>query len=179
MESFKDGSAITNILQNTYGVYNPVRKDLRIVGALQYVAAEVLVSKLFRRFFGQDKTWMQELYMHGLSLPFIGGGGALMDDGRPVRVSDPYAKQFLHSSRGIVAVFLAQYILTTFNGGGLFHFNFDLKDMLITAGSKLVTRPIASSIESFFPQQMRATVDVLAELFAAQANESILKQTDR
>ena len=165
---------LTTIGENGLGVYNPVRKDMRIVGVLEYVAAEVLVSKIFRSFINAPSTWTNEMFIHLLSLPFIGGLGAPYDDGSPVKTADSYAAQFEHASRGIPAVFAAQYIASTFGGAGFFHMRFDMKDMLITAGAKLMTRPLLATIQSMLPKDAMAQADVLQELFAQQAKASNL-----
>ncbi len=64
--------------------------------------------------------------------------------------------------------------MTTMGGGGFFHFRFNMKDMLITAGSKLITRPLLATVQNMLPDSMSASADVLQVLFAQQAQSSNL-----
>ena len=134
-----------NVAKNIIVPIDP-RRTKQLLGSLEYVAAEVVVAKIVRKIIKADtKGWLELAYIHTLSLPFLGGLGAFFENQKDYDGQDPdtgkaigVATQLMDGAKGIPAVLLAQYILESFAKG--FHVPwFNLKDLLITAGTKALT----------------------------------------
>ena len=121
------------------------RKGKVVQGTLVYVAAEVLVSKVLRRIMKADnKTIMELAAVHTISLGIMGGTSAVfsMEDGYGAK---DFAKKVKGGAMGIPALFVAQYIYNTFGKG--FHMPFwSMKDALIMAAAKILTRPLLAMV---------------------------------
>ena len=155
----------------------PLSSGAMVKGSLTYVALEVAVSKLLRRISGSvDKPILQLAVIHTISLGLMGGVGASMSiDNRGVI---PYGqkgiKQHLKQGmKGVPALFLANYIYNTFFYGFLFG-GFSMRDAMITAAAKILTRPIASKVygmskftqNAFDAQQLMEDSQTLMSNFA-------------
>ena len=121
------------------------RKGKVVQGTAVYVAAEVLVSKILRRIMKADnKGWMELAAVHTISLGFMGGTTAVFNkkDGWG---SDKFADKVKQGAMGIPALFIAQYVYNTFGKG--FHMPFwSMKDALIMAAAKILTRPLLAMV---------------------------------
>ena len=172
----------TNIASNVIVPFDPRRTQL-LMGSLEYVAAEVVVAKMVRKIIKADnKGWLQLAYVHAISLPFMGGTAAFFEEntdfegadqatGQPVGVT----KQFMDGAKGIPAVLLAQYIIDSMTKG--FHAPwFNMKDLLITAGTKAITRPVIGFVFKYLPKNAADNLKVVDILIKRQRQNSSLKQ---
>ena len=154
------------------------RKFRQVLGAAEYVAAEVLVSYLARYVFKMEKRSVMELTaIHAVSLPFIGGLSAPVDEPSVLGYEAPVSDQFYDGAKGVPAVFLAQYTVNTALGG-LHAPKINAKDIMITAAAKLVTRPILSFLYPMLGDAFRTNLDVLDGLFSKQRAKSNFKSED-
>jgi hypothetical protein len=170
----------TNILTNVVLPFDPRRTKL-LLGTLEYIAAEVIVAKVVRKIMRADnKGWLQLAYVHALSMPFLGGAAGFFDPQEQYTGNDSkgkkigFATQLWDGAKGIPAVILAQYIVESFAKG--FHapwFNF--KDLLITAGSKALTRPLVGFIYTYLPNDAANNLTVVDIMIGRQRNSSTLK----
>ena len=121
------------------------RKGKVVQGTLVYVTAEVLVSKILRKIMKADnKSFMELAAVHTISLGIMGGTTAVfsMEDGYG---AEDFTKKIKGGAMGIPALFIAQYIYNTFGKG--FHMPFwSMKDALIMAAAKILTRPLLSMV---------------------------------
>ena len=173
-------SEYTNVLSNVVVPLDPRRTKL-VMGSLEYIAAEVVVSKLVRKILKADtKGWLQLAYIHALSLPFMGGAAGFFDqnsgyvgtdrDGGPVG----FSSTLMDGAKGIPAVLVAQYIIDSTVKG--FHVPwFNLKDLLITAGAKSLTRPLVSMVYEYIPANAQDNLRVLDILIQRQRGVSSLR----
>ena len=81
----------------------------------------------------------------------VGGTAAFFDQNSGYEGQDAEGKnvtfttQLMDGAKGIPAVLVAQYIIDSFSKG--FHAPwFNMKDLLITAGSKAITRPLVGFV---------------------------------
>ena len=164
-----------NILSNA-AIPVDFRRDSQLIGTAEYVAAEVLVSKIVRSVLKMEQRNILDLaFVHVLSIPFLGGlaapfgGQAAIDD-----AGAGYTKALTDGAKGIPAVLAAQWILATASKG--FHFPwFTMKDLLITAGSKAITRPLIYSIVEKIGGMGKEGFLVMDAIFANQVAKSNLK----
>ena len=173
-------SDYTNVVTNVITPFDPRRTAL-LLGSLEYIAAEVVVAKVLRKIIRADnKGWLELAYVHALSLPFMGGTAAFFNenagyvgtdaDGVPVT----FTTHLMDGAKGIPAVLVAQYIIASISKG--FHAPwFNMKDLLITAGSKALTRPIIGFIFKYLPQESVDNLNVIEHLVRLQRNASSLK----
>ena len=173
-------SDYTNVVTNVITPFDPRRTAL-LLGSLEYIAAEVVVAKVLRKIIRADnKGWLELAYVHALSLPFMGGTSAFFNenagyvgndaDGNPVGVTT----HMIDGAKGIPAVLVAQYIIASMSKG--FHAPwFNMKDLLITAGSKAITRPIIGFLFKYLPQESADNLRVVEHLVRLQRNASSLK----
>ena len=121
------------------------RKGKVVQGTILYVATEVLVAKILRRIMkAENKSIMELAAVHTISLGFMGGTTAIFkkEEGWGSKnISD----QVKAGAMGIPAVFIAQYVYNTFGKG--FHLPFwSMKDALIMAAAKILTRPLLGMV---------------------------------
>ena len=172
----KKDDKVQNVLKNCVAQVNPQQKTV-LQGSVIYVALEVAVSKLLRTIMGADTKTIAELAaVHTVSLGLMGGTGAAMTNpgDRVVSYGDKEIKQHIkQGAKGIPALFIAQYVYNTFfYGFTLSHFT--MKDALIMAAAKVLTRPIASKLypkakfiqNGLDSQQLLETTQMRASNFA-------------
>ena len=123
-----------------------LRNPKRVGGVAQVVLLEVIVSKMMRKILGMAPAGFMELAaIHAVSMPFLGGLSGFADaPGRPGGKRD-YSAIFMDGAKGIPAVFLAQYIINT-GARGIHVPGIRVKDILITAASKSLTRPLVEMV---------------------------------
>ena len=179
-----DGS-YQNIMTNVVLPFDPRRTKL-LLGSLEYIAFEVLIAKMLRKLIRADTLgWAELAYIHALSLPFMGGAAGFFNpqdgyDGNRTSDSKPVAftDQLMDGGKGIPAVLLAQWILNSFSKG--FHVPwFNMKDLLITAATKTLTRPIVGFVYAYLPDAARENLMVVDELVRRQQFFSTLKRGDK
>ena len=168
-----------NILTNVVVPFDP-RKTKLLLGSLEYIAAEVVVAKIVRKIIKADTVgWLQLCYVHALSLPFMGGAAGFFDPVIDYKGKDKegkdigFGQQFMDGAKGIPAVLIAQWIVASFAKG--FHAPwFNLKELLITAGTKALTRPVVGFVFEYLPDDAAANLRVLDLLIALQQQKSTL-----
>lgn len=163
----------TNILANAAAPID-FRKLSQVGGAAEYVAAEVLVSYFARYLFKIEKRTLLELAaIHAVSVPLIGGLAANFNDNHILGYEAPFTDIIYDGAKGVPAVFAAQYICNTALSG-LHAPNLSFKDILITAATKLLTRPVMSIIYPYLGETFRNNLDVIEELVSRQRAKSRL-----
>jgi len=163
-----------NVLSNGVAPVD-FRKPYQLYGTAGHVAAEVLVSKIVRSVLKMENRGIIELAtVHLLSIPFMGGAGAPFGTTGRIGTTDSYTTALKDGAKGIPGVLIAQWILATWSKG--FHFPwFTMKDLMITAGSKALSRPLVYSIIDKLPNDVQSGFAVMDILFANQVNQSNIK----
>jgi len=174
MSEPKKYGAFEGALQNHFAPFTH-----GISAPLFYIAMEVAVSKLIRRFVGTNTGWLELIQIHGLSLPFIGPLMQFFDPpmkhqafvGKKASTDkEKYAftDQLMDGAKGIPAVLFAEYVLETFRRG--FHMpKLAMKDIMVTGFAKTATRPITVAVFPYLPADFRATYLVMEAVFAKLA----------
>ena len=168
-----DTEDVTNIFANAI---QPVdfRKFGQVGGAVEYVAAEVLVSYFARYLFKVEKRTLLELAaIHAVSIPLIGGLAAFSQDNHQLAYEAPVYDLVIDGSKGIPAVFAAQYVCNTALQG-LHAPKLNFRDILVTAATKVITRPILSLLYPYLGDMFRSNLDVIEELVSRQRAKSRL-----
>ena len=165
----------TNVFNNAIAPVD-FRVENRVLGTAEYVAVEVAVSKIVRAVLKMENRTVWDLFwVHLLSVPFMGGLGAVIGDPVSVQATDNYTQAFKDGAKGIPAVLAAQWVVATASRG--FHVPwFGMKDLLITAGSKTISRPLVYSVIAKLPAQMSDAYAVIDELIARQSLGSNLRR---
>ena len=121
-----------------------------------------------------------EIQSSGQKQRFMGGTAAFFDPNQAYKGDDSsgskigFGTHLTDGAKGIPAVILAQYILESFSKG--FHAPwFNLKDLLITAGTKAITRPVVGFVYDYLPRNVQQSLEVLEQLFIRQREKSTLK----
>jgi len=171
-----DFSRATNIGRNAILPLNPLQGMLA-VGSLEYVAIEVFVSKLLRILLRMDTKGLIELAtVHAVSLAFMGGAAGFMDPPSSI-ASAKLLTQLRDGAKGIPAVLLAMWSVDTLSFG--FHAPFTkwtLKDVLVSAASKALSRPIFSLMYPLLPQPMKDPFNLTEMMVNRQTNSSTLRR---
>ena len=129
-----------------------VRKYDLVAGSAQLVAIEVIVSKLIRKILGMGGRGFAELAtVHAVSLPFLGGFSGFFEGNNQVSGSSQM-NAFQDGAKGVPAVFMAQYVVNV-AAKGIHVPKFSFKEMLVTAASKTLSRPL---IVLMYPKLHRA-----------------------
>ena len=164
---------VQNVLSNAVAPVD-FRKPWQLIGTAEFVAVEVLVSKIVRTVLKMENRGIFELaFVHLLSIPFMGGISAPLPNTRALANTNGYGQALADGAKGIPGVLIAQWILATATKG--FHFPwFTMKDLLITAGSKAISRPLVYSVIDKLPQDAQAGFAVMDALFQAQVAKSNL-----
>ena len=160
---------LANIASNAAA---PVMGQSLALGTVEYVLLEAAVSMLLRRLIkAPRRSFLQEVALHTISLPFLGGLGAPF--GKTRTYNDTYTKQVIDGSKGIPAVFLAQYVQATAAKG--FHLpSLSVNDVVITAIAKTITRPATKVSFDFAPAVIREHIERIRLLVGRQENASLL-----
>jgi hypothetical protein len=128
-----------NVFNNAILPFDIRRYDL-VVGSAQLVAVEVIVSKILRKIVGVGGRGFAELAaIHAVSLPFLGGLSGFFEANQALPGTQTRALQ--DGAKGIPAVLLAQYI-TNVAAKGLHIPKVTFKEILVTAASKTLSRPL-------------------------------------
>ena len=144
-----------------------LRKTQLVFGNAEYVTVEVLVSALVRKFMKAPKSWTSLIMIHTLSLPLMGGAQGFVGPIRSVDGRFDLHALFTDGAKGIPAVLLAQWVLNTFYKG--IHFPwFTMRELMITAGAKILTRPIAGSVYKYLPTTLQDGQLMLNEVIKRQ-----------
>ena len=165
---------VQNVLSNAVAPLD-FRKAKQLIGTVELIAVEVLVSKIVRTVLRMENRGLMDLaFVHLLSIPFMGGAAAPFGNIRAVGATGGYGQAAVDGAKGIPGVLIAQWIIATASKG--FHFPwFNLKDLLITARSKALSRPLVYSVIDKLPIDAQAGFAVLDQLFQNQVAKSNLK----
>ena len=159
-----DDETFTNILTNAIQPVD-VRHGSQVAGAAEYVAAEVLVSYFARYLFkAQRRTLMELAAIHTVSILLIGGLSAGVDPSNIYGYESPWGDLIQDGAKGVPAVFAAQYICNTALAG-LHAPKLQFADILMTAATKIITRPLVALVFPYLGVTFRNNLDVLEELF--------------
>ena len=160
----------SNVLSNA-AMPVDIRKQTQVGGALGYVGLETLISYVVRRVFKVAPRGVGELAaIHTLSLPFIGGLSVIADKEDAKGLEGPISGQFMEGAKGIPAVFASTYVVNTYLAG-LHLPKLDFKDILVTAASKIASRPIMSLLYPNLGDSFRNGQDSLRQNFALQRRQ--------
>ena len=165
---------VQNVISNGIAPVD-FRKAKQLVGSVEYIAVEVLVSKIVRTVLRMENRGIWELtWVHLLSIPFMGGIAAPFGQIRQQQQTATYGQSAIDGAKGIPGVLIAQWIIATSSKG--FHFPwFNMKDLLITAGSKVFSRPLVYSVLDKLPADAQAGFAVMDQLFQNQVGKSNLR----
>lgn len=159
------GEALTNILKNAVPQFD-FRQGKQVMGGMEFVAIEVLVSFILRYFIKADKRSLLNLAaVHTASIPFL---GAIAEEKHPLGLEAPLAYQFMVGLRQIPAVWFAEYVVSTGSGAGLHIPKPSVRDVLLSSASKLISRPLLSLLYPYIGETLRTNLDVLEELVSRQ-----------
>ena len=133
-------SAPMNVFNNAILPFDVRKVDL-VMGSVQLVAVEVIVSKLIRKILGMGGRGFAELAaIHAVSLPFLGGLSGFFDANKQLS-GQKFGGAFQDGAKGVPAVLLSQYLINT-AARGIHVPSFSFKEVLVTAASKTLTRPL-------------------------------------
>ena len=166
-----------DVLDNEFVALDIFRKPDLVFGVLQYVLLEVIVSKLLRMpFKGGQKSWFELFFIHLISIPFMGGLSGLFEPEGDY--DEDVSDLIIDGTKGIPAVFVGQYIVNVAIKG-LHVPTITMFDLLMTAASKTVTRPIAGLLyKNVFPDSIKLQWDDLSVLLGQQNMSSNLKREE-
>ena len=166
-----------NVFRNAVAPVDPTGQDgaNRILGTAEYVAVEVAVSKIVRSVLKMENRSVWDLFwIHLLSVPFLGGLAAPFGDKTAIAATNSYQTAAMDGAKGIPAVLAAQWVIATASKG--FHVPwFGMKDLMITAGSKIISRPLVYSVYAKLPQNAQEAFAVLDALVQRQSINSSIR----
>ena len=147
-----------------------LRKSEVVFGAAEYVFFEVFTHWMLMYFLKFEKRSFVELAaIHTVSLPFIGGMGAFMEFHDVRGYEAPWGTIVADGSKGVPAVFAAQYLVNTaLCIRGIHAPSIKFKEVLTTIAAKILSRVLLSSGYSFLPAAFRNNLDILDAAFAKQ-----------
>jgi hypothetical protein len=148
-------------LLNTAAIPVDVRKMNMVGGVAEHVFFETIIAYLARYLFKVEKRSLLELAcIHAVSVPLMGGLAAPIDDLHPLGLEAPLSDTVMDGAKGVPGVFASVYICNTAMQG--FHApKLNLADILMTAGTKIITRPIVSFLYPNFGETLRNGMDTV------------------
>ena len=166
--------SVQNVFWNAILPYD-VRNTTLVAGCAQLVAVEVIVAKLLRKILGMGNRGVMELAaVHLVSLPFLGGLAGFFDPNGGL-AGETWTDSLMAGAKAVPAVFLAQYIINT-GASGLHIPKLSVKDVLVTAASKAISRPLIVLAYPKLHATLQANFDLENALEQAQNAASNLKQ---
>ncbi len=170
---------IKDVFKNSVAPINVTATDGtdRVIGNAQVVALEVAVSKLLRWGLRMAPRGILELaFIHTVSLGFMGGLAGPFDRSAPIDGDVKTTDALFDGMKLVPAVFAAQYVASVARQGLNLGFKqISVKDLLITAASKAVTRPLWNLIYKQLPQKMADGLDTHDNMVERQRAASRLK----
>ena len=162
---------MTAVFNNAILPYD-LRKPKLVGGVAQVVLLEVIVSKIIRKILGMANAGFMELAaIHAVAMPFLGGLSGFAD---APKGDGSVATAFMDGAKGIPAVFLAQYIINT-GARGLHLPGLHVKDIMITAASKTLTRPLIELVKPYLHASIQTGFNEELKMEKAQNATSNLK----
>ena len=142
-------------------------------GNAQRVVLEVLVSKIMRKILRmQDRSFMYLTAVHTLSLPLLGGFQAALSG--PEGFTATNLEQIRAAAACVPAVYASEYVVNTSSVG--FHVpKPNLRDALVTAAAKVLTRPLIGNTIQWLPGALQTNFAEAIKVQATQNEGSRLK----
>ena len=168
---------VSNVFKNAI---LPFAKAKFLMGSVQHVAAEVLVSYIIRRIFKAERKKVIDLAMpHVFSLPLIGGVNGAWVYSVPLPQNEARLKdQAKESAKQFPALLLGDICWRISNQG--WHLpSYKGRELLIMLVAKTLTRPLIGALYKSMPEGMAVNFDALDWMFGAQANSSKLDRRVR
>ena len=145
-------------------------------GSVQIVLLEVLMSKLIRMALRMHPISFGKLVIiHAISLPLTGGIVGFAAPQTKLADGPAYSAAFVDGVKGVPSVFLAQYITNTALQG-LHAPKLKITDILITASSRILTRPLLRLLYQYMPNAIQSNFDANDDLVEAQNLASRFKR---
>ena len=159
-------STPVNIVKNSFVPFSSFKL---VQGSAEYIAIEVFVSWMIRRVMGLPRGLITLSTIHAVSLPFLGGAIGFAD--ASAGYDEDFPAQFQAGAKGVPAVWLAHYIVQVFEKGFTLPAG-GIKEYLVTAISKILSRPLASSVVGYLPDNVTDALQVLHALVIQQTKAS-------
>ena len=170
-------------VKNGFNKVSPLRVGSLLTDAgdaAGHVIPEVLVQKVVNRMFGKQPVgWVESGLTHLFSIPFIGGLGAPIAPAKHPGLDGDYSTQFQAGFAGVPAVLIGQYLVELLSGRPLFHWDFGVRDTIIAAVSKTITRPVLSTLGKLSPDFYTNNYNRLQARFDMQAQSSNLRMKEK
>ena len=142
-----DMKNFTEIFKNSVA---PFYGSDRIVGTSYVVLVETLVESVIRRLAGMQIGIFSTAASLALGKPFEGMFYFGEEPGPPA--VQEYMDSALSGLQTTPGQFVGQYLVATFGSG--FHVpGFNIKDMLLTAAAKTLSRPLMTFIDGYMPNE--------------------------
>ena len=144
----------TNVLNNAVAPVALWKGQTQAFAGAENILFEAAISYLARWALKTEKRGFFDLvFVHALAQPLLGASESITGGGYN-GIGDPYSKAFMVGARQVPAVLTADYVAGTFKGG--FHTpKPSIKEVLLTAGAKMASRPIMKMIYENGPQAHR------------------------
>ncbi len=170
---------ITDTFKNTFAPINVMDKTGvdRLIGNVEIVALEVAISKLMRWGLRMAPRGVMELALiHTISMGLLGGLSAPFDHPKQLDGDAKFTDALFDGAKMVPAVFAAQYVASVARQG--LHLGIkqiSIKDLLITAASKAITRPLINLVYKQLPNKMKQGIDEHGAMVEQQALASRLR----
>ena len=172
-ENFKAANVFKNAIL-------PFSKAKFLMGGVQFVAAEVLVSYIIRRMFKAERKKLIDLCMpHIFSLPLIGGVNGAWVYSEPLEQDKARLKDQAKEEAEQFPALLLGDLCWKFSKEGWRFPSYKGRELLIMFIAKTLTRPLIGALYKSMPEGMAVNFDALDFLFAAQAASSKLDRRVR
>ena len=152
-----------------WNVVEPVRGGA-LMGAVEYVAIEVLVGQLVRRAMGLKMNWADSMEIHSYSLPVI--GQLNFGQAFPVLQKDPKAtieivKEATEGAKAIPGA-IAGYTAHQIRQSGFKIPSYGNRDFIALMAGKILSRPVTAYLFSSLPTDFQTALLVINALFNRQ-----------
>ena len=161
-----------DVLNNTL---LPVTESTEVAaGNAQRVVLEVLMSKIIRKVMRmQDRSFLYLTAVHTLALPLLGGFQAALSTSQDYNQTN--LAQIQAAAACVPAVYTSEYVVNTSSVG--FHVpKPNLRDALVTAVAKILTRPLIGNTIQFLPVGLQGNFGAAQKLQAIQNSGSRLNR---
>jgi len=156
------------------------RKSDVVFGAAEYILFEVAADWALRYFMRTERRSLyQTISIHAVSIPFISGGSAFMEDNHILGYEAPWQEIVMDGAKGIPGVLAAQFLVNTALLG--FHApKIVVKDVAIMAVAKVLSRVLVAMAYPQLTDDLRSYLDTLEAFFFKQhANSRLHSDTGR
>ena len=155
------------------------RKSDVVFGAAEYIFFEVLADWVLRWGLRMERRSLyQTVSIHAVSIPFISGAAAFLDDNHILGYEAPWQDIIMDGAKGIPGVLAAQFVVNTALLG--FHFpKIVPRDVGIMAVAKVLSRVLLGLAYPQITDDMRSYIDTLEAFFFKQHANSRIKTDTR